>query len=149
MGNMLGDSKGSNYSTDSEFYYVDGKLKDISEFYKEMKFRGVRSSNHMVTDVQNNHIDPIYEMIPEMSESDDMYCIPQDSKQKIIIQPKSPLKDTRVKLKSHEKLKSLCRSISSPMKMNEFLLNKVKRSTSNHNHDILSECNTKQQTNVK
>ena len=147
--NMLGDSKGSIYSTDSEFYYVDGKLKDISEFYKEMKFRGVRSSDHLVTDIQNNYIDPIYEMIPEMSESDDMYCIPQDSKPRIISQNQSPYKENKVKLKSQEKLKSLCRSISSPMKMNEFLLNKVKRSTSNHNHDILSECNTKQQTNVK
>merc|ERR1712106_85961 len=149
MGNMLGDSKGSNYSTDSEFYYVDGKLKDISEFYKEMKFRGVRSSNHMVTDVQNNHIDPIYEIIPEMSESDDMYCSPQDSKHRIRIQPQCPLKENKVKLKSQEKLKSLCRSISSPMKMNEFLLNKVKRSTSNHNHDTLNKCNTKQPAHEK
>jgi len=145
--NMLGDSKGSIYSTDSEFYYVDGKLKDISEFYKEIKCRGVRSSNHLVTDVQNNYIDPIYEMIPEMSESDDMYCIPQDSRSRI--QPQSPLNERRVKLKSQEKLKSLCRSISSPMKMNEFLLNKVKRSTSNHNHNMLNECNTKQPTSEK
>merc|ERR1712106_302374 len=112
MGNMLGDSKGSIYSTDSEFYYVDGKLKDISEFYKEMKFRGVRSSNHLVTDVQDNFIDPIYEMIPEMSESDDMYCIPQDSKPGIRIQPQCPLKENKGKLKSQEKFKSLCRSIS-------------------------------------
>eukprot|EP00090_Calanus_glacialis_P000236 TRINITY_DN10158_c0_g1_i1.p1 TRINITY_DN10158_c0_g1~~TRINITY_DN10158_c0_g1_i1.p1 ORF type:complete len:718 (-),score=134.38 TRINITY_DN10158_c0_g1_i1:87-2240(-) len=147
--NMLGDSKGSIYSTDSEFYYVDGKLKDISEFYKEMKSRGVRSSDHLVTDIQNNYIDPIYEMIPEMSESDDMYCIPQDSKPRIIIQPQSPCRENKIKLKSQEKLKSLCRSISSPMKMNEFLLNKVKRSTSNHNHNMLNECNNKQPTNDK
>eukprot|EP00092_Neocalanus_flemingeri_P010181 GFUD01010971.1.p1 GENE.GFUD01010971.1~~GFUD01010971.1.p1 ORF type:complete len:726 (-),score=125.32 GFUD01010971.1:75-2252(-) len=147
--NMLGDSKGSIYSTDSEFYYVDGKLKDISEFYKEMKFRGVRSSDHLVTDIQNNYIDPIYEMIPEMSESDDMYCIPHDSKPRMIIQNQSPFKENKIKMKSQEKLKSLCRSISSPMKMNEFLLNKVKRSTSNHNHDMLTDCNTKQATDVK
>merc|ERR1711892_788029 len=106
--NMLGDSKGSIYSTDSEFYYFDGKLKDISEFYKEMKCRGVRSNDQLVTDVQSNYIDPIYEMIPEMSESDDMYCIPQDSKPKIRIQPQCPLKGNKVKLKSQERLKSLC-----------------------------------------
>merc|ERR1719334_3132701 len=34
--------------------------------------------------------------------------------------------------KSQEKLKSLCRSISSPMRMNEYLMSKVKRSSSNH-----------------
>merc|ERR1712002_481750 len=78
--NMFGESKGSMYSTDSEFYYVDGKLKDISEFYKEMKFRGVHSNDHLVRDIHNNYIDPIYEIIPEISESDDMYCLPQDSK---------------------------------------------------------------------
>ena len=61
-------------------------------------------------------------MIPEMSESDDTYCISQDSKPRRIFQPQSPLKDSKVKLKSQEKLKGLCRSISSPMKMNEFLL---------------------------
>jgi len=112
-----------------------------------MKCRGVRSSNHLVTDVQNNYIGPIYEMIPDISESDDMYCIPQDSRSRI--QPQSPLNERRVKLKSQEKLKSLCQSISSPMKMNEFLLNKVKRSTSNHNHNIINECNTKQPANDK
>merc|ERR1719341_3248241 len=84
-----------------------------------------------------------------MSESDDMYCIPQDSKPRIIIQPQSPCRENKIKLKSQDKLKSLCRSISSPMKMNEFLLNKVKRSTSNHNHNMLNECNTRQPTNDK
>jgi len=147
--NMLGESKASIYSTDSEFYYVDGKLKDISEFYKEMKFRGVRSGDHLFPDIQNNYIDPIYEMIPEMSESDDMYCVPHDSKPRIIIQNQSPCKENKIKVKSQEKLKSLCRSISSPMKMNEFLLNKVKRSASNHNQDMLTDCNTRQPSNTK
>merc|ERR1712115_562059 len=89
---ILGKSKGSIYSTDSEFYYVDGKLKDISEFYKEMKFRGVRSNDHLVTDIQNNYIDPI----------DEMYCLPQDSKPSIIIQPQSPHRENKIKLKSQE-----------------------------------------------
>merc|ERR1719431_998483 len=110
--NMFGESKGSMYSTDSEFYYVDGKLKDISEFYKEMKFRGVHSNDHLVTDIQNNYIDPIYEMIPEICESDDMYCLPQDSKSRMIMPPQSPCREKKIKLKSQEKLKSLCRSIS-------------------------------------
>ena len=101
--NMIGDSEGSIYSTDSEFYYVDGKLKDISEFYKEINFKGVRSSNHFVTDVQNNYIDPIYEMIPEMSESDDMYCNPRDSKPRKMFQRQSPLKENTLKLKSQKK----------------------------------------------
>merc|ERR1712128_81320 len=78
-----------------------------------------------------------------------MYCIPQDSKPRIISQNQSPYKENKVKLKSQEKLKSLCRSISSPMKMNEFLLNKVKRSTSNHNHNTLNECNTNQPASDK
>merc|ERR1711892_1032893 len=114
-----------------------------------MKLRGVRSSDHLVTDVQKKYIDPIYEMIPEMSESDYMYCISQDSKPRIRIQPRCSLKENKCKLKSQERLKSLCRSISSPMKMNEFLLNKVKRSTSNHNHNTLNECNTKQPAHEK
>jgi len=134
-------TKGSLYSTDSEFYYVDGKLKDISEFYKEMKFRGVRSFDHVSPDIQNNYIDPIYEMIPEMSENDDFYCLPQDSKPQTVIPNQSSLEDNRIRLKSYEKIKSLCRSISSPMRMNELLLNKVKRSTSNHTHNMLNDCN--------
>jgi len=114
-----------------------------------MKFRGVRSNDHLVTDIQNNYIDPIYEMIPEMCESDDMYCLPQDSKPSIIIQSQSPQRENKIKLKSQEKLKSLCRSISSPMKMNEFLLSKVKRSTSSHNDKIHTDDNNKYCTDEK
>ena len=109
----------------------------------------MRSNDHLVTDIQNNYIDPIYEMIPEICESDDMYCLPQDSKPSIIIQPQSPQRENKIKLKSQEKLKSLCRSISSPMKMNEFLLNKVKRSTSSQNHKIHTNDNNKHHTDDK
>ena len=64
------DSRSNVYSTDSEFYYVDGKLKDISEFYKEMKYRGVRSIEPLFNATTNNNIDPIYEMIPKLSIED-------------------------------------------------------------------------------
>ena len=111
------------YSTDSEFYYVDGKLEQISDFYREMKGRGVQDPVHTV-DVMNNYIDPIYEMIPEASEAEDTYCLPQDSRPN----------QGKVKIsKSQDALRSLCRSISSPMRMNEYLMNRVKRSNSNHN----------------
>ena len=70
------------YSTDSEFYYVDGKLEQISDFYRELKHRGVSDQhNHITNNIANNMdsmnnfiIDPIYEMIPEGSEAEELYC---------------------------------------------------------------------------
>ena len=63
----------------------------------------MNSSDHLATEVQNNCIDQIFEIIPEMSESNDMYCIPQVSKHRKITKPLSPLKESRIKLKSQEK----------------------------------------------
>merc|ERR1719410_1602494 len=66
------------YSTDSDFYYVDGKLKEINDFYREVKnaerLGGGVCSESVV-------IDPVYEIIPECSDGDEMYCLPQDSRQ--------------------------------------------------------------------
>merc|ERR1719471_1005988 len=110
------------YSTDSEFYYVDGKLREIDDFYREVR-KAERLSEAPSLGVV---IDPVYEIIPEVSDGDDLYCLPQDSK------PSSKQENNKLRNRSQEKIKSICRSISSPMKMNEFLQNKVKRSTSNY-----------------
>ena len=129
------------YSTDSEFYYVDGKLEQISDFYRELKHRGLPDQNHIANNVANNMdsmnnfiIDPIYEMIPEGSEAEELYCLPQDSRLQAVNSTRqcsaSPSRPKFVK--SQEKLRSLCRSISSPMRMNEYLMSRVKRSNSNH-----------------
>jgi len=129
------------YSTDSEFYYVDGKLEQISDFYRELKHRGLPDQNHIANNVANNMdsmnnfiIDPIYEMIPEGSEAEEVYCLPQDSRlQAVSSTRQSSASPSRPKfVKSQEKLRSLCRSISSPMRMNEYLMSRVKRSNSNH-----------------
>ena len=129
------------YSTDSEFYYVDGKLEQISDFYRELKHRGVPDQNHITNNITNNMdsmnnfiIDPIYEMIPEGSEAEELYCLPQDSRLQSVSSPRqSSASPSRPKfVKSQEKLRSLCRSISSPMRMNEYLMSRVKRSNSNH-----------------
>ena len=114
------------YSTDSEFYYVDGKLREIDEFYREVRSAESRVKSQEPRPV----IDPVYEIIPEVSDGDEMlYCVPQDSK------PVSADKTQRTK-SPHERIRSICRSISSPMKMNEFLhqgqQGKVKRSMSNY-----------------
>ena len=112
------------YSTDSEFYYVDGKLQEIDDFYREVKNaeRLIEPGRENVSVV----IDPVYEIIPEVSDGDELYCLPHDSK------PSSKQENSKLRNKSQEKIKSICRSISSPMKMNEFLQNKVRRSTSNY-----------------
>ena len=131
------------YSTDSEFYYVDGKLEQISDFYRELKHRGVSDQhNHITNNIANNMdsmnnfiIDPIYEMIPEGSEAEELYCLPQDSRLQAAVSStrQSSAPPARPKfVKSQEKLRSLCRSISSPMRMNEYLMSRVKRSNSNH-----------------
>ena len=119
------------YSTDTEFYYVDGKLREIDEFYREVRSAECRVKR---TERVEDHCvpapDPVYEIIPEASDGDEtLYCLPQDSR------PATRDKTQRTK-SPHEKIKSICRSISSPMKMNEFLhqgqLGKVKRSMSNY-----------------
>ena len=125
------------YSTDSEFYYVDGTPEQISDFYRELKDRGVEE-NHLShfshINSTGNYIDPIYEMIPEGSEVDELYCLPQDAplanSRDVHRSSSSPSRPTFTK--SQEKLRSLCRSISSPMRMNEYLMSRVKRSSSNH-----------------
>ena len=120
------------YSTDSDFYYVDGKLKEINDFYREVKnaerlgVNGVGGVGEPPSHGQGVVIDPVYEIIPECSDGDEMYCLPQDSR--LNSKPESG----KLRNKSQEKIKSICRSISSPMKMNEFLQNKVRRSTSNY-----------------
>ena len=113
------------YSTDTEFYYVDGKLREIDEFYREVRSAECRkrTEDHRVPGP-----DPVYEIIPEASDGDELlYCEPQDSR---------PVTRHKTQRSPHEKIKSICRSISSPMKMNEFLhqgqLGKVKRSVSNY-----------------
>ena len=119
------------YSTDTEFYYVDGKLREIDEFYRE-----VRSAECRVKRTEDQCVpvtaDPVYEIIPEASDGDEtLYCLPQDSRP--VTRDKTQTQRTK---SPHEKIKSICRSISSPMKMNEFLhqgqLAKVKRSMSNY-----------------
>ena len=61
-------------STDSDFYYVDGKLKEINEFCREEAVQGTWQGGGIM-------VDPVYEMIAECGESegDELYCLPQDS----------------------------------------------------------------------
>ena len=115
------------YSTDTEFYYVDGKLREIDDFYREVRSAECRK---MTEDHRVPGPDPVYEIIPEASDGDELvYCVPQDSR------AATRHKNQR---SPHEKIKSICRSISSPMKMNEFLhqgqLGRVRRSVSNYRH---------------
>ena len=127
------------YSTDSEFYYVDGKLKEIDDFYREVKNAERLKENNKVNNLVTSRnapvvIDPVYEIIPECSDADELYCLPQDSRPVIV-------NNNKIKMKPQEKIKSICRSISSPLKMNEFLQSsnsqqsKVKRSTSSYRHN--------------
>ena len=128
------------YTTDSEFYFIDGEncrnSRDFSEFYHHQD----RSNN-----VKNLHesgpvvIDPVYEIIPEvLSEADELYCLPQDSRHvNISVSNNSNKLDNnkfRPKPMSGDKIRSICRSISSPMRMNEQADggSKVKRSASSY-----------------
>jgi len=134
------------YSTDSEFYYVDGKLKEIDDFYREVKnAERLKENNKVNSSVAHPPvvIDPVYEIIPECSDADELYCLPQDSKPVIVTN------NNKFKMKPQEKIKSICRSISSPLKMNEFLQSsssnnqqsKVKRSTSSYRHNTAADVN--------
>ena len=144
------------YSTDSEFYYVDGKLKEIDDFYREV--RNAERLNENIKNSKNNKnnilanpvvIDPVYEIIPEVSDGDELYCLPQDSRPDMANNI-NKTENKKIKLKSQEKIKSICRSISSPLKMNEFLQsnNKVKRSTSSYRQDDCSMQQSLQQGSV-
>ena len=130
------------YSTDSDFYYVDGKLKEIDDFYREVR-NAERLHENNKLNVAPVIIDPVYEIIAEVSDADELYCLPHDTKKDI----SNNHDNKKLKLKPQDKIKSICRSISSPLKMNEFLHNssnnsKVKRSNSSYRqcgedqHDI-------------
>ena len=156
-----------NYSTDTEFYYVsalslgrkylntnienillqvDGKLREIDDFYREVRTRGELGPGPGVV-----MVDPVYEVIPECSDTEQLYTLPQDSRPVLTVNNNNnnhnnnsgKTNSGKLRSKSHEKIKSICRSISSPLKMNEFLhpsapsgpssgSGKVKRSASSY-----------------
>ena len=155
-----------NYSTDTEFYYVsalslgrkylntniknillqvDGKLREIDDFYREVRTRGELGPGPGVV-----MVDPVYEVIPECSDTEQLYTLPQDSRPVLTVNNNNNINRNdnsgksnsgKLRSKSHEKIKSICRSISSPLKMNEFLQpsgpsssssGKVKRSASSY-----------------
>ena len=123
------------YSTDSEFYYLDGKCKNIGDLFKNQGLQHQLNNNEKTEVRRGVIVDPVYEIIPEvLSEADELYCLPQDSKHVNITVSNKP-DNNKSKMKSQEKLRSICRSVSSPMKMNEHLQNsknKVKRSASSY-----------------
>ena len=129
------------YTTDSEFYFIDGdncrNSRDFSEFYHQNRVSKV--SNNVKNLLESSGpvvIDPVYEIIPEvLSEADDLYCLPQDSKHvnNVNISVSNKLDNNMPRLKSSgDKIRSICRSISSPMRMNEQSETKVKRSASSY-----------------
>jgi hypothetical protein len=94
----------SMYSIDKEFYYMDKKLEQITNDCEMMKTRSVHPFIPQSFPV--NHNDPIYETIPEVSESDDaFYCQPFD-----LVKNKKPqlseMKQRNLRSKSSETLKS-------------------------------------------
>ena len=123
---------------------VDGKLREIDDFYREVRTRSEFGPGPGVV-----MVDPVYEVIPECSDTEQLYTLPQDSRPVLTVNNNNinhnhnsgKTNSGKLRSKSHEKIKSICRSISSPLRMNEFLhpssgpssgSGKVKRSASSY-----------------
>ncbi|XP_059091510.1 E3 ubiquitin-protein ligase PDZRN3-like isoform X3 [Tigriopus californicus] len=131
---------------DKELYYVDKKLKDI-----RLDCEAMTANNNGRIYLQQQHSfhhleslnEPIYETIPEMSENEEVYCLPVDSLKKMQSSPKRAsfninnsqhhqLKAKHLPL-NHPQQKSRSRSKSSDSKYQG--VNRLIRSTSLNKYD--------------
>lgn len=122
------------YSIDKDFHYLDKKQRELA-VHSETKFSGEQVNNAAVTICGN---DPIYETIPEASESESMvYCLPYDNCQ--LQKNQSPEnKQPNLRSKSSDKLKNTSKLPAPPNRHQ-----KLSRSTSLNKYDTNIESHAK------